>query len=1140
MRDTESVISAYAPRLDESGQSNIGKKFPERPYIAELKKSGQPMLAEVVMGRINTPEPIAILLAPVTRAGEYAGYVNSVLRTDQIRKQLDILTAGDTLLYTLVDKKGQVILSNRKNQKPMEPLIQGPGKLSLVGGNINLWVPVLPPNTSISDQWKSSFYVAQTTVGDIGGWQLVLEQPVAPFQMQLYDRYAGRLLLLFAILLAALALAEWLARRTTSTLERLGTITHDLPLELAAGKQDMTWPDSQILQIQRLIENFKVMADTLAQQFRVVHQVNASLERRVEERTAELELSQDRLTTILDDTKIHLWVFDGTRYTYINKQWFDFTGQDPIGGLTAELWTSVVHPDDLPAATEVWLKHWETKTEHDNTFRLCRHDGVYRDFHCHTLPVFDEHGEFQYFQGFNLDITERKGVEDALRASEQRLRQFVESNASVMMLLDPDSGKIEDANPAAEAYYGYSREQLLAMRISDINPMAPELIAAERQHALHEQRRYFLFQHRLASGVLRDVEVYSNPIQSQGRTLLLSIVHDITERKLAEQALRLSEEKHRQLIESSHDIIYTLDAQGVFTFVSYAWTEMLGHRQDQVLGHAFTPFVHPDDLATCLAALQDLFKTGERQSNIEYRVTHLDGSWRWHSSNAVAMKDRTGAVIGFEGNAKDITEQKLVQKLEQFRRQTLELLAGDAPLEHILKALVLGVQEVKPATICSVLLLSSDGKHLSQGAAPDLPDFYNAAIDGIETGLGVGSCGTAAFTGERVIVEDIQTHPYWVPYKELAAQAGLGACWSQPIRAAGGQVLGTFAIYHRQPHAPDADDIGLIEQSASLASIAIEKRRSADALRVSEQRLALAVSGSQEGIWDLDLLTGELYHSPGMAQMLGYTAEELPAQRKAWDAITNPDDADNFHHEMGRHFKNPDHAFDVLVRLRHKDGSWRWVQSRGQATRNAQGRAVRFTGTQFDVTERKRLEEQVRQLAYFDALTGLPNRRLLNDRLSQAMAASKRSGLYGALMFLDLDNFKPLNDTLGHGVGDLLLIEVAKRLSACVREVDTVGRIGGDEFVVMLSELDADKARSTEQAAAVAEKIRASLAAPYLLTVAQPGEQSTTVEHHCTTSIGVAMFLNHEASQTDLVKWADAAMYQAKDAGRDVVRFYQG
>ncbi len=191
-----------------------------------------------------------------------------------------------------------------------------------------------------------------------------------------------------------------------------------------------------------------------------------------------------------------------------------------------------------------------------------------------------------------------------------------------------------------------------------------------------------------------------------------------------------------------------------------------------------------------------------------------------------------------------------------------------------------------------------------------------------------------------------------------------------------------------------------------------------------------------------------------------------------------------------------------------------------------------------DLSETKRAQEQVRQLAFYDPLTGLPNRRLLGDRLSQTMAASKRSGVFAALMFLDLDNFKPLNDAHGHGVGDLLLIEVARRLCACVREMDTVARFGGDEFVVMLGELHTDRSESTEQAHVVAEKVRTSLAAPYQLTVTLAGQPDTTVEHHCSASIGVVVFANHESTQANILQWADAAMYQAKDAGRNTIRFH--
>jgi diguanylate cyclase (GGDEF)-like protein len=182
-------------------------------------------------------------------------------------------------------------------------------------------------------------------------------------------------------------------------------------------------------------------------------------------------------------------------------------------------------------------------------------------------------------------------------------------------------------------------------------------------------------------------------------------------------------------------------------------------------------------------------------------------------------------------------------------------------------------------------------------------------------------------------------------------------------------------------------------------------------------------------------------------------------------------------------------------------------------------------------------ENSIRNFAYYDTLTQLPNRRLLNDRLGQAMSGSKRSGRYGAVMFMDLDNFKSLNDTHGHDMGDLLLIEVGRRITLCVREMDTVARFGGDEFVVMLSELDVDKERSITQAGIVAEKIRVSLAEPFLLSYTQKEGGESTIEHHCTVSIGVVLFIKHENSSEEIFKYADIAMYQAKENGRNRVCF---
>ncbi len=278
------------------------------------------------------------------------------------------------------------------------------------------------------------------------------------------------------------------------------------------------------------------------------------------------------------------------------------------------------------------------------------------------------------------------------------------------------------------------------------------------------------------------------------------------------------------------------------------------------------------------------------------------------------------------------------------------------------------------------------------------------------------------------------------------------------------------------------------------------------------------------------------YASDAMREIYGVSPEQVREDASQVFAVLHPDDREAFIASIHTSASELS-AWRQDYRVKLADGNVRWLFGDALPEREADG-ATLWHGFITDITERKEMQDQVRHLAFYDMLTQLPNRRLLSDRLRQSMAAGKRSGRYGALMFMDLDNFKQLNDQHGHSAGDLLLVEVARRLKSCVRDVDTVSRFGGDEFVVVLSELNADKAESTVQAARVAEKIRSCLAAPYRLTVSNAAQTAATVEHHCTSSIGVAVFINHEASLDDILKWADNAMYQAKNAGRNRVHIY--
>ncbi|WP_310491365.1 sensor domain-containing diguanylate cyclase [Dechloromonas sp.] len=312
-----------------------------------------------------------------------------------------------------------------------------------------------------------------------------------------------------------------------------------------------------------------------------------------------------------------------------------------------------------------------------------------------------------------------------------------------------------------------------------------------------------------------------------------------------------------------------------------------------------------------------------------------------------------------------------------------------------------------------------------------------------------------------------------------------------------------------------------------------ESKNLEEALRDQKSFFHLIAENLSDFIAVLDTEGSRLYNSPSYEQFFGSVSD---LQGTNSFAEIHPDDRERVK-EVFMETVRSGQGRQIYYRFVLADGSIRDMESRGSVIKDRDGQVVRVVVVSHDITERNRLLEKLHQMAFHDPLTQLPNRRLFGDRLSQAMAASTRSSCYGALMFLDLDSFKPLNDAYGHDVGDLLLIQVAERLKGCVREIDTVARFGGDEFVVMLGQLDMDEAESISQAGSIAEKLRVALAEPYILNIAHAGEVESVVSYRCTASIGVALFNHQETSQGAILKRADAAMYQAKHGGCNQVRF---
>ena len=332
-------------------------------------------------------------------------------------------------------------------------------------------------------------------------------------------------------------------------------------------------------------------------------------------------------------------------------------------------------------------------------------------------------------------------------------------------------------------------------------------------------------------------------------------------------------------------------------------------------------------------------------------------------------------------------------------------------------------------------------------------------------------------------------------------------------------VLGTLAILAEKlaAHLDNTEDRLTIESQMQQ-------------LRESEERLRLALLGSQDGWWDWDLRRGLCFVSVRWLEMIGFAAGEPATYADFWHDRIHRDDRDAFDRVLAAALGGDLDVVELEVRLRHEDGSDLATLIRGTVTRDVDGTPAHFAGSVLDLTERKRQEQDIHRLAFYDPLTDLPNRRLLVDRIQQALLADARDGLSTAVLMIDLDRFKALNDSYGHAAGDELLRAVASRLRGTVRAHDTVARLGGDEFVVLLEGMIGPSDSAARNAAQVGLAILEELDEPYQLDFG--------VIHH-SASIGVAISLGIEVSVATLLQRADVALYEAKAAGRNAVRVFE-
>jgi len=476
-----------------------------------------------------------------------------------------------------------------------------------------------------------------------------------------------------------------------------------------------------------------------------------------------------------------------------------------------------------------------------------------------------------------------------------------------------------------------------------------------------------------------------------------------------------------------------------------------------------------------------------------------------------------------------------LSKLLGQQQKILAKIAQGQALKAIGEEICLSIEGIldDPSAKCSILALH--GEQLFHCAAPSLDPAYCEIINGVKIGAKVGSCGTAAFRKSRVIVEDISVSSLWKDFKEIAHTYGLNSCWSTPIISTKSQVIGTFAIYHPVAKKPSDQDLELIDYFVHFSSIALEQHESAYrleqavndlkhsndkfkaftdvmpdlALIISEHGEYVDVYGSSD-----DLLYTSMVEMKGLSILDIMPAKDALPMMAVIERTLLTNEIQIFEYEL--------EVQKGQVIFEGRIAPVKQYQSEDSASRHVLWVAR-------DITQRKLAEKEAEKLAYYDPLTKLPNRRALNEHLTIAVEKIKRSGNSGALLFLDIDNFKRLNDSLGHSSGDELLIQVAGRLSAVIRKSDTLARLGGDEFVVLLEYIGDNNEQANLESATVAQNINEVFDEEFKI-------DSLSFQGSC--SIGICLIEGTDITADNILKFADTAMYRSKAKGGNSFSFY--
>ena len=691
--------------------------------------------------------------------------------------------------------------------------------------------------------------------------------------------------------------------------------------------------------------------------------------------------------------------------------------------------------------------------------------------------------------GSFMDITERKQSEDVLEKSEARYRTIMDETRDDYFEVDM-AGNYTFVNDSFCRGTGYDREEIVgkSYKLTTGGGDSKKVYEAFHQVYLTGQPvKALTFKFLRKDGSTGVGELSAFVLRNENGDIVgfRGIIHNVTERVMMEEALRQSEERYRKVLEGMEESYYEVDLAGNFVFFNESLHRGLGYSKEELMGMNYKVYTPPDIVKKVFEAFNQVYLTGEPIKWFPMEQIRKDGTRLVVENSIFPLQNEKGEIIGFRGVGRDVTQRVMME--EALRKS-----------------------EEKYRTIL---------EDIEEG-------YYETDLTGNYTFFNDVICKKLGYTREELMGKNFQIHTAPEDVKKITEayyelyRTGKPLKWFSPpqIRKDGTLIFAEDLVSLLR------NEKGEVIGFRGISRDVTERVQMQEALRRSEEKYRTILEEIEEGYYEFNLAGDITFVNKAACRQFGRSEAELIGLN--YREYVPKEDVKSTYQAWNKVYRTGEPLQAYPFAPIRKDGTQIFLENSVSPIRNKEGKIVAFRSVSRDVTERKKFEQKLANMATHDALTGLPNRTLLNDRLTMGLALSRRSGNRLAVMMLDLDKFKVINDTMGHDVGDQLLKSVAERLSGVTRKSDTVARMGGDEFVLVLPQIS-----HPTDAARLAQRILDVFHEPFIFN---------NHKLSITTSIGIAVYPDDGKDIEGLLKSADIAMYQAKEQSRDAYRFYGG